>query len=312
MKKLIALSLCAVMALSFAACSNDKPEAKDDPQKQSSNVEIPSPWVECKTIADAEKMANFTVILPKTIPDGYTQKTIEAVKDDSVQIIYENGEDQIVFRQAKGSDDISGDYTEYKESNTLTIGTLEIATKGNGGKINLATWVNDKYSFAISANLGGKGLDNRAINDMISSMDNSANNLAVQPASPFIPFENIADAEKLAGFTITLPSNMPEGYSQKSIEAVENYMIHIVFENKENSILVRKANGNKDISGDYNEYSETKILTVGDLQVSIKGNNGKVNVATWVYGDYSYSVSIGFDETGFDETVISDMVSGIR
>ncbi len=171
MKKLITITLCAVMALSITACFNDKPEAKADPQKQTNNVEIPNPWVVCENIADAEKLAGFTATLPNTIPDDYTQKSIEAVKDNTVQIIYENGENKIVFRQAKGNDDVSGDYNEYKENNTLTVGNLTVIVKGNGGKVNLATWVSGEFSFAISVNPGGKGLDNQAINDMISSMD---------------------------------------------------------------------------------------------------------------------------------------------
>ncbi|MFV0326967.1 MAG: hypothetical protein ACK5LF_21745, partial [Bacteroides xylanisolvens] len=65
----------------------------------------------------------------------------------------------------------SGDYNEYKENNTLTVGNLTVIVKGNGGKVNLATWVSGEFSFAISVNPGGKGLDNQAINDMISSMD---------------------------------------------------------------------------------------------------------------------------------------------
>lgn len=313
MKKLIALTLCAVMALSFAACSNDKPEAKDDPQKQTSNVEIPSPWMDCETIADAEKLAGFTVILPKTIPDGYTQKTIEAVKDDMVQIIYEKGENQLVFRQGKGSDDISGDYTEYKENNSLTIGDLKVTAKGNGGKINLATWVNGGYTFAISVNPGEKGLDNQAINDMISGMDtNSASIGDVEIPSPWIDFETVADAEKLAGFTVTLPSKMPEGYTQKSIQAVENESLQVIYENGDNGITIRKAKGSEDISGDYNEYGENKTLTVGSLEVSTRGNNGKVNVATWVDGEYTYAVSVNSGEAGFDAVVMSDMISGIR
>ncbi|WP_313577956.1 hypothetical protein [Lacrimispora sp.] len=151
MKKLITITLCAVMALSITACFNDKSEAKTDPQMQTNHVEIPNPWVDCENIADAEKLAGFTATLPKTIPDGYTQKSIEAVKNNTVQIIYENGENKIVFRQARGNDDVSGDYNEYK--------------------VNLATWVSGGFSFAISVNPGGKGLDNQAINDMISSMD---------------------------------------------------------------------------------------------------------------------------------------------
>lgn len=313
MKKLIALTLCAVMSLSFAACTNHS-TPKDDSSKQSigKDIEIPNPWVDCATIADAEKLAGFAVILPKTIPDGYTQKSIAATKDGMIQIIYENGENQITFRQSKGNDDISGIHTEYKENNPLTIGSLKVTAKGNGGKVNVATWVNGEYSFAILANPDGKGLENQTINDMIRSMDTAADSLAVQPASPFIPFKTLAEAEKLAGFSVTLPEEIPEGYTQKAIEAIENQMLQILFEKGENGIVIRKAKGSEDISGDYNKYSENKTLTVGGLHVLAKGNNGKVNVATWTNGEYTYAVTVGSGETGFDAAVMSDMISSIR
>lgn len=312
-RKFIAITLCAVMAVSFAACSNNKTEGKDDLQKQTSNVEIPSPWVDCETIADAEKLAGFTVILPKTIPDGYTQETIEAVKDDMIQIVYENDENQITFRQSKGNDDISGIHTEYKENNTLTIGNLKVTVKGNGGKVNVATWASGEYAFSISANPDGKGLDNQEINNMISSMDTNASGIdGVEIPSPFIPFETLAEAEKLAGFSVILPVKLREGYTQKAIEAIENEMLQIIFENGEDMLVIRKAKGSDDISGDYNEYSENETMTVGSLQVSTKGNSGKVNTATWVNGEYTYAVTVDSGETGFDAGVISDMISGIR
>lgn len=319
MKKLITMALCAIMAFSFAACTNTKTPGDNSPKQPSSeitennDVEIPNPFVDCETIADAEKLAGLTVILPKTIPDGYTQKSIKAIKDDLVQIIYENEGNQIVFRQAKGSHDISGDTNEYKENNTVAVGNLNVTFKGNGGKVNVATWVSGEHTFAISFNPGGDGLDNQVINDMISSMENNGAGIGdVEIPSPFVSFETLAEAEKLAGFDLTLPSKMPETYTQKSIEAIENEMIQILFGNGENTIVIRKAKGSDDISGDNNEYSENNTLTVGGLQVAAKGNNGKVNVATWVDGEYTYAVSVGFDETGLDAADISDMVSGIR
>lgn len=170
MKKLIALTLCAVMALSVTACSTDKPGTKDEPEKVADNVQIPNPWVDCETIADAEKLAGFTVILPKTIPEGYTQDSIEAVKDDSVQIIYKNGEEQILFRQGKGSNDISGDYNEYSDTKTLTICNLQVSIKGNNGKISVATWVNGEYTYALSAGFNEAGFDETVLTDMVGSI----------------------------------------------------------------------------------------------------------------------------------------------
>lgn len=87
MKKSIAMALCTVMALSLATCSNDKPEAKDDSKQQSIGVEISSPFVDCETIADAEKLVGFTVTFPSVMPGGYVQKSIEAIENSDNGIV---------------------------------------------------------------------------------------------------------------------------------------------------------------------------------------------------------------------------------
>lgn len=171
MKKLIAITLCAAMALSFTACSNEKP-AKDNSQNQTSgqiagkDVQIPNPFKDCETIADAEKITGFSVIVPTTIPAGYSQDSIRAAKDGMVEIIYVNGENMLRFRQGKGSEDISGDHNKYKENDTISVGSLQLATKGDNGKINVATWAEGEFTFAITSD----GLDSAAISDMINSM----------------------------------------------------------------------------------------------------------------------------------------------
>lgn len=66
--------------------------------------------------------------------------------------------------------------------------------------------------------------------------------------------------------------------------------------NREDSgeqMMIRKASGageNTDISGDYNVYNETSTVTVGEYTVTLKGNDQKVNLATWTSGDYAYSI----------------------
>jgi hypothetical protein len=318
MKKLTAIALCAVTALSFTAFPNNVPAKNNIKQRdgqviKGDNLKIPNPFTDCKAITDAQILAGFTPLIPASIPADYSQDKIQAVKDEMVQIIYSNGENKITFRQGKGSEDISGDYNQYAESSTMAVGSLTVSTKGCNGKVNIAAWTNGKYTFAISANPGGEGLDNKVISDMISSIKAESDiDETVQIPNPFKDFQSIGDAEKMAGFTLTLPEKIPEGYVQESIQAIAGDMIQVFYKNGEKRILIRKAKGNEDISGDYSKYGENRTLTVGSLQISARGNHGKVNTVTWVNGDFAYSVSAGFDEEGFDTTTISDMVSGIR
>lgn len=172
MKKLIAITLCAAMTLSFAGCSNNS-NSKENSQKQTiggEEVQIPSPFVDCDTMDEAATIAGFTIMLPERMPEGYTQKLIQAVENDMVQVSYENGEKKILIRKAKGSEDISGDYNEYKDNSTMTVGNLEVSTRGNDGKINTATWVDGEYTYAITTNLGETGLDENTIEDIVGSV----------------------------------------------------------------------------------------------------------------------------------------------
>ncbi len=170
MKKMIAIVLCAVMALSLNACGDDYAEVKETPNQQSNSEEIPNPFIVCETIADAEKLAGFPVISLQYIPEGYSQTSIEAVENEMVQIFYENGKDQIIFRQAKGSDDISGDYNEYAERNVINVGDLQVTTRGNDGKVNVATWTDGDYTYAILAGFDETGIDSAVISDLISGI----------------------------------------------------------------------------------------------------------------------------------------------
>ena len=162
MKKLFTMILCAVMVLSFAACS-----------RKSDNTQIPNPFLDCKTLKDAEKIAGFKVTAPDKIPEGYTESAIQAIKGDLVQIIYKNGEDEITFRQAKKGkemEDISGDYNVYDEKNTIMIGDLEVIIKGNGGKVSNALWTNGDYIFSITVTPGETGIDKTDMIHMIESI----------------------------------------------------------------------------------------------------------------------------------------------
>lgn len=86
MKKLTriaAFTLCAVVALSATACTAQKKTT--EVASSSENVQIPNPWVDCKTIEDAEKLADFDFLLPET-PDGCTIDNISAIENDIIPI----------------------------------------------------------------------------------------------------------------------------------------------------------------------------------------------------------------------------------
>lgn len=112
-----------------------------------------------------------------------------------------------------------------------------------------------------------------------------------QIPNPFVDCDTLADAAALAGFDIIVPDSV-EGYEERAITAIENDMIQVLYLHGDDEICVRKAAGDEDCSGDYNAYSEEKTVTVGDREVTLRGNNGKVMVAVWTEGGYSYSIGV--------------------
>lgn len=147
MIRIAALTLCAVVALSGAVTVV---RAKQETAAASENVQIPNPWVDCKTIEEAEALAGFDFQLPET-PEGYAIENISAIKDDIIQVIYQKGEQEICIRKGAGTDDISGDYNVYDTTVTKELTASTATFKGNGGKFSLAIWNDGEYAYAVSS-----------------------------------------------------------------------------------------------------------------------------------------------------------------
>ena len=129
-------------------------------------------------------------------------------------------------------------------------------------------------------------------NDAIGDTTNESGSAEVQVPNPFVTCETLEEAEKLAGFTITVPEKI-ENSSERIFRAMEGQLLEIIYMDGEEEVArIRKAPGSDDISGDYNQYTDTTEVTVGEWKYTLKGNDGKVSVATWVDGDYTYSVSV--------------------
>lgn len=118
-----------------------------------------------------------------------------------------------------------------------------------------------------------------------------------QIPNPWEQYTSLADAAKAAGFEMSIPER-PRMFTETTYQVMkdENETILEVLYSAEDSgeqMMIRKASGageNADISGDYNVYNETSTVTVGEYTVTLKGNDQKVNLATWTSGDYAYSI----------------------
>ena len=71
------------------------------------------------------------------------------------EIIYASGEDETArIRKAPGANDVSGNYNEYAETETVDVGGVSVTMKGENGLVKLAIWTNGDYSYVLSVESG--------------------------------------------------------------------------------------------------------------------------------------------------------------
>ena len=166
MKKLLVFTVTAAMLLSLAACAQSaKPAAKPDQPAQTEqaetthteNVQIPNPWTDYDSKDDAAQAAGFDLAVPDEI-SGCSEKSyrvLNAEGDVMFEIIYASGEDETArIRKAPGANDVSGDYNEYAETETVDAGGVSVTMKGENGLVKLAIWTNGDYSYVLSVESG--------------------------------------------------------------------------------------------------------------------------------------------------------------
>lgn len=153
-KQLMTFALSAVMVLSLAACGQTASQTQPEKAAGESNVEIPNPFADCETLDEAIHITGFDMAVPEAM-EGYDQPTIQVMSGTMIQAIYRNDADESVsIRKAPGSDDISGDYNEYAQNDTVSVGKREVSMKGEQDLVYLATWTNSGYTYAVSASSG--------------------------------------------------------------------------------------------------------------------------------------------------------------
>ena len=136
----------------------------------------------------------------------------------------------------------------------------------------------------------------------------------MQIANPFVDCDSFDAAKEIAGFAINAPETV-DGYPERMIQAVENDMIQVFYtdgdlaEEGTPHVLLRKAVGIEDVSGDYNEYASVREQEVNGLTVTLKGDGKLSYLATWTDGSYSYSVSVS---NGMTEDAILTLVNSLN
>lgn len=133
-------------------------------------------------------------------------------------------------------------------------------------------------------------------------------------ANPFVEYDTIEEAEEAVGFDITVPDSI-DGYSKRIIRVdSQDQLIEVIYQNEQNEdqeIRIRKAVGTDEISGDYNEYSQSRTLDVDGIAVTVKGDDDLITVATWAQDPYVYSIG-NYSDSGFTEGELVKLIQEIH
>lgn len=130
------------------------------------NVQLPNPIKEYNTLDEAKKAVVFKALVPGAMPEGYTLSWVSTINDELFQISYKNGDSEILYRTAEGTEDISGDYNVYKNEKSLKIAGIDVTIKGNEGAAK-ATWTKDGLTYSIYAD---KEISEQDITNIIASI----------------------------------------------------------------------------------------------------------------------------------------------
>lgn len=150
--------------------------------------------------------------------------------------------------------------------------------------------------------------------DESSKSANSVEGEKVGISNPWADVKDLKEAEKKTGIKLTAPKKI-KGFDEISYQVLlkKDKIVQIDYRKDDNnSVAIRKGISKKDISGDYNEYKNTKKVTVKGNKIKLQGNGKTYSLATWTKGKYSFSVGIYNDGKGMSLKEIKNIIGQVK
>lgn len=146
--------------------SGQNPTDDDMPETSGGGV-CAAPNIEGMELSEIRKEAGYDFKIPFYIPQGYEMSDTSLMFGSMVQILYEKGENRLIYRTDNTNEDISGDYNVYENTEEEKIGGADVTIKGNDDKYNSAVW-NDTNAYSVYSD---EGLDKSEMIKIIESTD---------------------------------------------------------------------------------------------------------------------------------------------
>lgn len=127
----------------------------------------------------------------------------------------------------------------------------------------------------------------------------------VNPIEDFNTFDALNSA---LDYNIKQPISLLTNNNQVEYLLIDGYIVEISYIG-DNTVIYRMSEGKLDISGDYNDYDNTKALKIGSYEVILKGDEYKYS--TVIFSDMKYSYSLFFKKP-LPENQVIEIIKSVK
>lgn len=126
-----------------------------------------------------------------------------------------------------------------------------------------------------------------------------SNEPPVDEMNGIVQVSSVKELSEAVGFEVDEPRNLPFEPENIVYTAYWAEMAEITYTNSEQTAVFRKGIGSDDVSGDYNSYELTNVISVNNINATLKGNGENYTLAIWTDSEFAYSLSLsgGIGET---------------
>ena len=242
------------------------------------------------SICAAAILLIFCLTVPTKLSGVFDLKIIHHQKKDTTDILEDDVSSDLKTSN-KNSATTSNNTKTGEDSNNLDS-DAEIILKdkdSSNSDSNAEIMSKDKDSSNSDSDTEGMSKDKDS-----SNSDSNTEMLSEDENVEFAEYSSAKELSKNIGFQITdIPTKiLPYKISEKLYYNYGDGLAEIQYvSEKAQYIVYRKQSvSNADISGDYSEYSDVTTMKIQSVNICLKGEQNKYNLATWSKGKYSYSL----------------------
>lgn len=131
-----------------------------------------------------------------------------------------------------------------------------------------------------------------------------------QIANPMKEYGSAEELSDAVGFTVREIGELPFTVKETLYFTYDDTLAEILYTGDDQEVYFRKSQGeDEDNSGVYNTYSQTTTITVGDTEITCKGESDAYELAIWKKDGYSYSISL---QTGISLEELQAMIETVE